>query len=77
MADTPARYRDGDELPVWDDQAGRYVDPATGEILPDWDEALDAIGPFDLPWHVARFGTGSTPRACWPDPPRRPGASAT
>ena len=33
-----------------------YVDPATGEVLPTWDEALDAIGQFDLPWHVARFG---------------------
>ena len=54
--DQPVRYRDGDELPVWHDQAGRYVDPATGEILPTWDEALDAIGPYDLPWHVARFG---------------------
>jgi hypothetical protein len=54
--DNPVRYRDGDELPVWDDQAGRYVDPATGEILPTWDEALDAISPYDLPWHVARFG---------------------
>ena len=54
--DRPVQYRDGDELPVWDDQAGRYVDPATGEILPTWDEALDGIGPYDLPWHVARFG---------------------
>jgi hypothetical protein len=54
--DIPVKYRDGDELPVWDDQAGRYLDPATGEVLPDWDEALDAIGPHDLPWHVARFG---------------------
>jgi hypothetical protein len=54
--DKPAKYRDGNELPVWDDQAGRYVDPATGEILPTWDEALDGIGPYDLPWHVARFG---------------------
>jgi hypothetical protein len=54
--DRPVRYRDGDELPAWDDHAGRYVDPATGEVLPDWDEALDAIGPCDLPWHVARFG---------------------
>ena len=36
--------------------AGGYVDPATGEVLPTWDEALDAIGAYDLPWHVARFG---------------------
>jgi hypothetical protein len=54
--DRPVRYSDGDELPVWHDQPGRYVDPATGEILPTWDEALDGIGPYDLPWHVARFG---------------------
>jgi len=32
------------------------VDPATGELLPSWDEALDAIGPDDEPVHVARFG---------------------
>ena len=54
--DRPVQYHDGDQLPVWHDQAGRYVDPATGEILPTWDEALDAIGRYDLPWHVARFG---------------------
>ena len=42
--DTRVKYRDGDELPVWHDQAGGYVDPATGEVLPTWDEALDAIG---------------------------------
>ena len=54
--DTPVKYRDGDELPVWLDQVGGYVDSATGEVLPTWDEALDAIGPYDLPWHVARFG---------------------
>ena len=54
--DRPVQYHDGDQLPVWHDQAGRYVDPATGEVLPTWDEALDAIGPYDLPWHVARFG---------------------
>ena len=54
--DKPVKYRNGDQLPVWDDQAGRYVNPATGEILPTWDEALDGIGSYDLPWHVARFG---------------------
>jgi hypothetical protein len=53
---TPVKYHDGDQLPVWHDSVGGYVDPATGEVLPDWDEALDAIGPYDLPWHVARFG---------------------
>jgi hypothetical protein len=47
---------DGDYLPVWHEASGRYVDPATGELLPSWDEALDAIGPHDEPRHVARFG---------------------
>ena len=28
----------------------------TGEVLPTWDEALDAIGADDEPLHVARFG---------------------
>jgi hypothetical protein len=49
------RYAD-DELPVWDEDGGRYLDPATGEVLPTWDQALDAIGPHDAPLHVARFG---------------------
>jgi hypothetical protein len=46
----------GDELPVWDEKSGNYLDPATGEGLQTWDEALDAIGPNDQPRHVARFG---------------------
>ena len=46
----------GDELPVWDEDSGNYVDPATGEVLQTWDDALDAIGPADQPRHVARFG---------------------
>jgi hypothetical protein len=49
------RYED-DELPVWDEDLGTYLDPGTGEVLPTWDEALDAIGPHDDPLHVARFG---------------------
>ena len=44
-------------LPVWHEASGRYLDPATGEFLPTWDEALDAIGEADEPQHVARFGT--------------------
>ena len=47
---------DGDQVPVWDEDAGTYLDPTTGEVLPTWDEALDAIGAEDEPWHVARFG---------------------
>jgi len=49
------RYPD-DELPVWHEPSGNYVDPATGEMLPTWDQAVDAIGPHDEPLHVARFG---------------------
>ena len=47
---------DGDQLPVWHEALGNYLDPATGEVLPTWDQALDAIGPHDEPLHVARFG---------------------
>ena len=52
---TVVRY-EGDALPVWDHDAGTYLDPATGEVLPTWDDALDAIGPDAEPVHVARFG---------------------
>src|SRR5450755_3444113 len=54
--DTSVVRFDGDELPVWDGQAATYLDPATGEVLPTWDDALDAIGAEDEPLHVARFG---------------------
>jgi hypothetical protein len=47
---------DGDRLPVWHEASGSYLDPATGEVLPTWDQALDAIGAGDDPLHVARFG---------------------
>jgi hypothetical protein len=47
---------DGDDLPVWDEATETYLDPATGEVLTAWDQALDAIGPHDAPLHVARFG---------------------
>jgi hypothetical protein len=39
----------------WDEQTGTYLDPATGEVLPTWHQALDAIGHDDEPWHVALF----------------------
>ena len=45
-----------DRLPAWDEDSGNYVDPATGEVLQTWDDALDAIGPHDQARHVARFG---------------------
>ena len=50
------RYAGDDELPVWDEDLGTYLDPSTGEVLPSWDQALDAIRPNDAPLHVARFG---------------------
>ena len=46
----------GDERPVWDEQTCTYVDPYTGEVLPTWDQALDAIGDQGEPVHMARFG---------------------
>ncbi|MFI6882831.1 replication initiator [Streptosporangium canum] len=62
---------EGEHLPVWtpraelpdngtypDGQAGDYLDPATGELLPTWDEALDQLDQDDdaEPLHVIRFG---------------------
>ncbi len=47
---------DDASLPIWHEASGNYLDPATGEVLPTWDQALDAIGPDDEPLHVARFG---------------------
>ncbi|MGK5551693.1 replication initiator [Actinomadura kijaniata] len=51
----------GERLPVWDAAAGEnggYVDPDTGEVLPTWDDALDALDQDDdaKPLHVVRFG---------------------
>ncbi|MGH3266376.1 MAG: replication initiator, partial [Trebonia sp.] len=46
----------GGHRPVWDDDKATYLDPDTGELLPTWDQALDAIGNDDEPLHVARFG---------------------
>jgi hypothetical protein len=47
---------DGGHLPAWDEDKATYLDSDTGEVLPTWDEALDAIGVGDEPLHVARFG---------------------
>ena len=54
--DTSTVRHHDDELPVWHEASGNYLDPATGEVLPSWDQALDAIGDEDEPLHVARFG---------------------
>ena len=57
MATRPTAVKHDDaSLPVWHEASGNYLDPATGELLPTWDEALDAIGAQDEPQHVARFG---------------------
>jgi len=53
---TQTVHYDGGDLPAWDEHTGTYLDPATGEVLPTWDQALDAIGEDDEPLHVARFG---------------------
>ena len=55
-------FTDPGSLPVWvadTDGGGRYADPATGQLLPSWDEAVDALGvdPDARPAHVLRFGT--------------------
>jgi hypothetical protein len=53
--DTSTVHYDGNQLPVWDEHTGNYLDPATGEVLTAWDQALDELG--DQPHHVVRFGT--------------------
>jgi Replication initiator protein, pSAM2 len=42
--------------PIW--TGAGYADPTTGELLPTWDEALDALDtdPEAQPAHVVRFG---------------------
>jgi hypothetical protein len=44
--------------PRWSVEAGGYVDPVTGVVLPAWDQALDAVDtdPDAEPAHVVRFG---------------------
>jgi hypothetical protein len=48
--------------PVWDEARGGYTDPTTGEALPTWAEAIDALDeqleadPTRGPEHVVRFG---------------------
>jgi hypothetical protein len=49
------RHNDA-SLPIWHEGSGGYLDPATGALLPTWDQSLDAIGDQDEPLHVARFG---------------------
>jgi hypothetical protein len=53
---TAQARHDDTNLPIWHEASGSYLDRVTGELLPSWDDALDAIGPDDQPLHVARFG---------------------
>ncbi|TDD16417.1 replication initiation protein [Kribbella turkmenica] len=48
----------GRGLPIWDEDAERFLDPNTGALLPTWDNALDdlAANPAAQPAHVVRFG---------------------
>jgi len=48
---------DDDRLPEFVEDVG-FVDKATGEVLPTWDQALDALDkdPDAEPGHVVRFG---------------------
>ena len=39
--DTSTVKYDRDELQVWDEHTGSYVDPATGEVLLTWDVVQD------------------------------------
>jgi hypothetical protein len=68
---------DGDRLPVWHEPSRRYVNPETGELLTEWDDALDAIGSHEDPCTWPDSGPSSTPRASSPDHGIRAGASAT
>ena len=54
----------GGNLPVWDEPAGSYIDPTTGELLPRWDEALDAIDadPVATGARAAAGGAARLPR---------------
>lgn len=46
-----------DRPPVWNADKSAYVDPATGEPLPTWAEALDALDdPDATPAYVVRLG---------------------
>ena len=50
---------DNDRLPEWTGPEYGYADPDTGELLPTWQQALNALDtdPDARPAHVMRFGT--------------------
>jgi Replication initiator protein, pSAM2 len=59
---TDAVRFEGDYLPVWYEARSGYLDPATGELLPTWDQALDAIGRTMSRCMWSGSGPSSTPR---------------
>jgi hypothetical protein len=56
-------YPEYGPAPVWDYDRECYTDPTTGEALPTWEQAIDALDaeldadPQRGPEHVVRFGT--------------------
>lgn len=56
--DNDVVYTDPETYPVYDRACGRYIDPATGEALTSWGQALDALDgdPNGEPAHLVRFG---------------------
>src|SRR6516164_3829631 len=66
-----------DQLPVWHEASGNYLDPATGKCCPPGTRpsTLSARTTRRCTWPGS--GLSSTPRACWPGPRTPAGASAT
>jgi hypothetical protein len=65
---TDVQHYTRDHPPVWDEEAAAWVDPATGQPLTTWTEALDAIDqdPDAKPLHVVRFGAQVDARGVMP-----------
>ncbi|MGW4739005.1 replication initiator [Nocardia xishanensis] len=55
-------YTDG-HMPVWDHQAGTFVDPRTRRALTGWDDAMAVLDSVDdlEPAHTLKFGAESKP----------------
>ena len=66
-----------DQLPVWHEASGNYLDPATGKCCPPGTRpsTLSARTTRRCTWPGS--GLSSTPRACSPGPRTPAGASAT
>ena len=75
--DVPVKYGDGDELPVWHDQVGGYVDRLPGRCCRPGMRRWMPSAPTTCPGTWPGSGNGSTRRACSPGLRKLPGASAT